>query len=203
MGANMSSDDTLLVFCRSPVEGQCKTRLIPQLGERGALQAHCELALATLARLAAVRGQRYLYLSDESAVGESWAHEYGYHLAYQQGSDLGQRMKHAFEQELANSAGPVCLVGVDCPPIGQSYVEQAFSALGACDLVLGPAQDGGYGLIGMNKCQAELFEDIPWGSARVLAATLAAAKRVDLKVAMLPQIWDVDDFKDWQRYKSL
>jgi glycosyltransferase A (GT-A) superfamily protein (DUF2064 family) len=103
---------------------------------------------------------------------------------------------------LHEGAAKVCLVGTDCPPIDATYVDAAFDALSGRDLVLGPAEDGGYGLIAMRSIAPSLFKGISWGGPDVLAETLDAARGSDLDVALLGMIWDVDTPEDWHRYRA-
>ena len=97
--------------------------------------------------------------------------------------------------------GSACLiVGVDCPGIDGAYVRDAARALLANDLVLAPAEDGGYGLIGLRRSAPELFQNVAWGSASVLTETLDKARFLGLEFQLLQQVWDVDDAADWTRF---
>jgi len=113
-------------------------------------------------------------------------------LIAQCAGDLGQRMAWAFDK------GVDVLVGTDIPDMTVSYVEEAVTALRNADLVLGPTEDGGYCLVGMNSTRPELFEGIPWGTADVLESTLHAAST--LRVELLDALWDVDDAQDLKRW---
>jgi hypothetical protein len=97
------------------------------------------------------------------------------------------------------------LIGTDCPEINGEYLQAAFKALETTDLVLGPAEDGGYGLIGLNRAAPTLFEDVPWSSEEVLEVTVRKAEDAGLRVKLLPEIWDVDhpaDVERWQRLNA-
>lgn len=192
----------LAVFCKAPVEGQCKTRLIADLGAEGALQVHIRLARETLARLGSVAEQRVLWCSAESPLARTWAMEFGYEFEVQRGANLGQRMHHALAAMLAAGCSAVCLVGSDCPPIGSDYLHSAFVALDGADAIFGPAEDGGYGLVGLSEARCELFDDMRWGENSVMASTRVRATEHNLKIYELPKIWDVDTLEDWQRYLS-
>jgi rSAM/selenodomain-associated transferase 1 len=116
------------------------------------------------------------------------------------GADLGARMSHAIETALADGGQAVVLVGSDLPSLPPARITAAFDLLEhGADVVLGPSEDGGYYLIGMRRVVRELFTDIPWGAADVLARTRAAAERVRLKVALVEQWYDVDRPEDVQR----
>lgn len=110
----------------------------------------------------------------------------------QQGADLGERMAHAFAQAFERGFQRVVLVGADCPSLDVAVLARAFQALGRHELVLGPAGDGGYYLIGLNRPCPALFSGIAWGSHQVLAQTLAAAARAALVTALLERLPDVD-----------
>lgn len=110
------------------------------------------------------------------------------------GDDLGVRMFHCFED------GVQVLVGTDCPVMTSEYIIEAFDALQTNDVVLGPTEDGGYALIGMNEPLAEMFTNIIWGEASVLEETMRRAQSIGVKVKLLSLIWDVDDAEDYKRW---
>lgn len=193
----------LAIFARAPAVGQTKTRLIPALGDEGAFQAHVELVESTLTRLSAVAGVSVsLWVTAEDATTRAWAREYELPLHVQSGRDLGLRMHNALAHLLDAGAHRACLVGTDCPLLDAAYVTQAFTELQHMPVVLGPAEDGGYGLIGLRQACAGLFENIEWGSAAVREQTLTQAAGLGLDVAQLKSVWDVDVPADWQRYLS-
>lgn len=111
--------------------------------------------------------------------------------------DLGQRMLACFED------GARVLVGGDSPLMSVTYIEDAFSALLTHDLVLGPTEDGGYVLIGMNKPEPRLFDNVPWSTGIVLSETMNIARSLDLRVKRLDLVWDVDRHTDYVRWLQL
>lgn len=189
----------ILIFARAPVPGACKTRLIPALGEAGA------------ARLCSVLTRRLLVMLREAAVApvvlcctpddrhplfvESqetcWT---------QKGHDLGERMFHAARRALAES-GRVLLVGTDCPALSESYLVDAFEALERADVVLGPAEDGGYVLLGLRRVDRELFRGIGWGTASVLEQTLERVASLGWCHELLEPLWDLDRPEDLERLR--
>jgi rSAM/selenodomain-associated transferase 1 len=195
----------LCIFARAPVLGTVKRRLVPALGEAGALAAYTELLEGTLERCVNPRAYRTeLWLSGDpphSAV-DDWCRRFALVVRSQAGADLGERMRVALEDDLGASIRAV-LVGADCPDIDRDYVAAAFAALESCDLVLGPAADGGYGLVGLKRPMPELFRDMAWGSATVCAETLDRARQSGATVHCLPEIYDVDRPADWVRYRAL
>ncbi len=199
---DVSGDRCLCVFTRTPVFGQVKQRLAAVLGEATALLAHEELLQRTLDRC--LNGADYraeLWLTSlEPAAAVRQLRRPGLSLKLQQGNDLGARMQHTLEDGLANGARRI-LIGSDCPDIDRDYVASAFAALEEFPVVLGPAEDGGYGLVGLNRPAPQLFADMVWGDSQVLERTLLRADQAGLDVALLPQVYDVDLPEDWQRYR--
>jgi rSAM/selenodomain-associated transferase 1 len=204
----------LIIFAKAPVAGESKTRLIPLLGEEGAVQAHEELVRRVLAEVSPLASDTSEFMaclwgaSAHPTLG-AWADEYGLSSQLQANGDLGQRMAHALESSLGAGAEQAILIGSDCPEMNAAYIRDAKTALAEADLVLGPAEDGGYVLIGINNTPAlaeaykALFTDVDWGSNRVLQQTVAKANVAGLTVALLDPRWDVDRPADWQRYLHL
>lgn len=195
----------LCIFARTPQSGTVKRRLAVELGDAGALRAHEVLVEDTLARLAVVDGViSELWVGGEPNVAvERWARNWNLAARRQQGDDLGARMLHALTESLA--AAPAALVvGADCQDIDADYIAGALAQLAAADVVLGPAEDGGYGLIGArrsaNSQLSGLFDDMPWGTGDVLELTLQRCRARELRYSLLPEIWDVDTPADWQRF---
>lgn len=112
------------------------------------------------------------------------------------GADLGERMSNAFEIVLGNDSGKAVIIGSDCPEMSTEVLEEAFRALDASDVVLGPATDGGYYLLGMRRFVPELFRDKQWSTPSVLTDTLSDAQRLGLSVRLLPALSDLDDEAD-------
>ena len=111
-------------------------------------------------------------------------------------------MAHALQDALGRVPLAI-IVGTDCPTLNADYVVQAACALRQHDVVLGPAEDGGYGLVGLRRPVPQLFEHMPWGSSSVAARTLARADQLGLTVQMLDPLWDVDTAADLQRFRDL
>jgi rSAM/selenodomain-associated transferase 1 len=113
--------------------------------------------------------------------------------------DLGVRMAHALRNGVSRAPKTI-LIGTDCPPIDAAYVKQAFETLNTHDVVLGPAEDGGYGLIGVKNTVPDIFSGIDWGTDKVLAQTCRKLNAQRINYALLPLIWDVDRPEDLPRY---
>lgn len=195
----------LCIFARTPQLGAVKRRLAAELGDTDALRAHEALVEDTLARLAEVPGVvSELWVGGEpNAVVERWARRWSLAVRRQQGVDLGARMHHALTESLA-AAPAALIVGVDCQGIDADYLGEAIAHLARADVVLAPAEDGGYGLIGARRSARRglsgLFDDMPWGTGDVLKLTLERCRSGQLRCSLLPEIWDVDTPADWQRF---
>ncbi len=196
----------IMVFCKTPIPGQVKTRLIPPLTADEAAQLHCELAEKTLQtathdRLCEV--QVWCSPSIDHPFFTKLAKLYPVELHLQQGKDLGERMHHAFCQALARFDHAI-IIGCDCPSLTNADLEQALVQLNhGKQCVLAPAEDGGYVLIGLNQPQPSLFENMPWGTSDVLALTRARLKSLSIDYKELDTLWDLDTMDDLTRYRQL
>lgn len=194
----------LCVFVKAPEPGRVKGRLAVGLGAELACAAYEEVAEHCLAALSASAAPKELWVAggvDHRKI-QTWAARFGFPLRSQPAGDLGAKMLAAIEScHQADQAAMV--VGSDLPELNAAYVADACAALGGHDVVLGPAEDGGYGLIGMHEPVAELFADMPWGTPLVLSETRRRAARLGLRVAQAPLLWDVDNLADWRRFQAL
>ncbi len=198
----MSAQNCLCVFARTPQLGQVKQRLAAALGDAGALAAHEELLRGLLDRT--VGGGDYqvqVWLTTLAQSLPGWLQPGAFTLHEQHPGDLGARMQSCMETAL-ESYGRCVLVGSDCPEIDAAYVESAFQALHDHDVVFGPAEDGGYGLIGLSRPVPEIFAESHWGDAGVLLRARDRAEAARATVKLLPVIYDVDELDDWQRYRA-
>lgn len=189
-----------MLFTRYPESGKVKTRLIPALGPDGAaslqrrLTVHC---VQTAKIFTTCNTMDFIIYFDGSTIPEMQK-LFGEEFCYQRQShgNLGQRMCTALSHSLGQGRRRVVLIGSDCPGITGQVLNSAFSRLTDHDLVLGPACDGGYYLIGLTALYPALFDDIPWGTERVLALTQARAARLGLKTALLEPLMDIDRPED-------
>lgn len=193
----------VMVFAKAPEPGRVKTRLIPLLGETGAAELQRQLIERTLrTAVAAELGSVELWCapgSDEPYFSDC-AKRHEISLRAQCEGDLGMRMAHA----LAENA-PALLIGCDCPALTPAYLREAASALaGGDDAVFGPAEDGGYVLVGVARSPAaELFENIAWGEATVMQDTRTRLARGNWRWRELAPLWDVDRPEDLARLRRL
>lgn len=196
----------LIQFARWPRPGRVKTRLEPELGVNGALQAHIRLTLTVMARLQA-SGHPLQLVWDEPLVtppAESRPildalARHDIQTGLQQGANLGERMIHALSTALSH-AGRAMIIGSDCPSVDASYIEQARVLLDQADVVFGPSDDGGYVLIGARRTAPDMLSGVAWGTSGALTQSICATERSGLSVALLPPRWDVDEPADWYRF---
>ncbi len=194
-----ASQQLLIVFAKAPVEAQCKTRLIPLLGESGATEFYKDLlqhCLHTVSQLEHTDIALYVTPYTQHPILQQLAEKYSTVLQLQQGKDLGERMYHAMQQEL-RAYQRVVLIGSDCPCITPDYLEQAFAALQHSELVIGPATDGGYVLIGGQRISPAVFANSRWGSDQVLTQCLHNIHHADYSHQCLPAQQDIDTPEDF------
>jgi rSAM/selenodomain-associated transferase 1 len=191
------------VFARDPVPGRTKTRLIPVLGPVGACDCYRCLLRTTLERVRqADVGAIELWVDQTPTTDEvsRFAAEAGATVRIQRGDDLGARMVDALGDALAAGARPV-LIGSDVMGLEASHVRAAATALQrGAEAVFAPAEDGGYGLVGLSTLWPELFEDVPWGTGEVLACT--RERTAGRHVKWLDAVWDVDEPRDLARLEG-
>jgi rSAM/selenodomain-associated transferase 1 len=191
------------VFARVPVAGAVKSRLVPPLFPDSA----CELYRAFLAdlfeRLGPVKVKITVFAAGEPVTELSSLFPKPWPVVPQATGDLGARMTAAFAHLLARPEGRAVLIGSDSPDLPLGYLKRAFQRLKHRDVVIGPALDGGYYLIGLRAPTPALFEGIEWGSNRVLAQTMAIIERDQLTVSLLPPWYDVDDMQSLELLRAL
>jgi len=201
-----SPDTRLLVFAKAPRAGSVKTRLIPLLGAAGAAALHMRLIAHTLATARAA-GISPLELHAAPDCDDPFlrrcARRYGAALVAQAPGDLGTRMAIALEQALLHSRSAI-LLGTDCAVLTARHLDAARRVLASgTDAVLAPAEDGGYALIGLARCDRRLFDGIAWGAACVMNQTRAALSELGWRWRELEMLWDVDRPEDYRRLLGL
>ncbi len=182
----------IVIFCRLPVAGECKTRLIPALGPDGAAKVYRMLLLHTVeqAQVSGLPVELRVTGGSEGKFRELVGE--GPSIVEQGDGDLGEK--------LARVEAPALVVGSDCPGVVPNLFVAAAKALATRDCVIGPASDGGYYLIGFNRPLPFLFEDMAWSTDSVFAETMARLARAQVAPAVLPELSDVDepeDLADW------
>jgi len=187
----------LVLFARYPTAGACKTRLIPALGPAGAADLHRRLTERTMAVLRASRAPVTVAFTGASAAQfAAWlGPDVG--LVEQVEGDLTARLMACLDP------APVIFFGADTPDLAPQHVEAAIAALELPDIVIGPAEDGGYYLIGMRTALPELLTDMPWSTEQVLPETLARLARRGIAPVLLETLADCDRPEDLARWPGL
>lgn len=192
--------DRIIIFSRYAVPGQAKTRLIPALGAEKAAHLQVLMSRHTLRTAREYASKYSCDIEVRFAGGEpnKIARQMGItaHYVPQEGLDLGERLVRAVRSAFQTGTQRVVVIGADCPDLNQEDLCKTFDKLSGHDLVLGPARDGGYYLIGLRADRPELFRGIEWGTQRVLQQTLARAQEAELRVSELPIRSDVDEPED-------
>lgn len=196
--------DTLIIFAKNEIKGSVKTRLAATVGEEDALRIYRQLLRYTYLQARDLKQRKEVWYSrflPENDVFED--PDSGFVKKVQQGKDLGGRMKNAFESHFKGSeAGKAVIIGTDCADISTEILQQAFYELENTDVVLGPAKDGGYYLLGMRTFRPELFEGIDWSTGRVLIQTTQKISDLGLDHQLLETLNDVDTIEDWKEVEA-
>ncbi len=203
--ANMAADASraLIIFAKQPLPGAVKTRLADSLTPQGAAELYACMLQDTLTMAQTLAGVKlFIFFQDDpGAAGYFATAAAGIPAAPQQGGNLGERMSRAFAEIFSCGFREVAIIGSDSPDLPAEYVYEAFTRLGYehTDVVFGPSADGGYYLLALKRVRDELFTDIPWSSAAVLAMSAAKAMDSGLGIGMLPLWYDLDSPADLER----
>jgi len=200
----------LLVFARLPERGRVKTRLAESIGDDAALAAYETMLrdlLASIGRPSSETEIEILWAPIENANGESLANAFGdLPTAMQTGDTLGDRLSMAFsERFFFHATQKIVAIGIDDPSLSRELIDHALALLDSCEWVLGPAEDGGYYLIGCRAAAFDpsIFQDVAWGTPSVFATTISKIAEWQSNVAVLPVRWDIDVVEDWKRYQAI
>ncbi len=196
----MINEKSLIVFSRYPEPGKTKTRMIPALGAEGAAQLQKKMTEDTLAEARKLLDDHatkvtVFFAGGNQQLMQKWL---GADWIYQPQTegDLGVKMHSAFQTSFDEGSNKVVIIGIDCPDLNAQLLTESFQLLTEKDLVLGPAQDGGYYLIGLRYLIPELLQNISWGTSQVFAQTTAIATQLNLATAYLPILNDIDRPED-------
>lgn len=191
----MSSSTCILVLCKNPILGQAKTRLAASIGDKKALQIYHFLLQHTAQVVAGVASDKIIFYSDEVLQKDAFQGP-NYYKTLQESGDLGTKMKAAFEQAFEKGYKRVVIIGSDCYDLSSVLLEEALIALHTQPVVIGPAQDGGYYLLGLNKMVPALFENQPWSQDNLLQSTINSLEALEHSYKLLPELKDVDHLED-------
>ncbi len=193
----MAAPSAVVIFAKPPELGRVKTRLIGELTPQQAAQLH-RACLEDMALLVdSIPGcTRWLLVAGEAEKARELLQELGlnkrWRAAPQQGRDLGARMEHAIGDLLQRGASKVVILGADTPWMGRRRILEALRLLDSVDIVLGPAADGGYYLVGARRIFPQMFRGIPWGTSQICDATLRALETSGTSFRLLPRDFDLD-----------
>jgi rSAM/selenodomain-associated transferase 1 len=193
------SENLLLVFTRNPALGKVKTRLAKTVGDKKALKIYTFLLERTRDIAAKVAADKAVYYSVKIRENDIWDATI-FQKHQQVGEDLGVRMLHAFKNGFETGYKKVLIIGSDLYDLTADIIANAFLALDKNDFVIGPAEDGGYYLLGMNSLEEKIFKNKNWGTATVRKNTLEDL--MDKKVFLLAPLNDVDVFEDIEHHPA-
>lgn len=184
--------DLLIVFVKNITLGKVKTRLAKTIGNQGAFEVYSELVKITELATHNIAVDKRIYFSD-AVVETKWKNQI---KAVQQGEDIGERMKNAFAKGFSDGYKRIILIGSDLPEISSTHIENGFNALQKVEVTFGPAEDGGYYLVGLSELKAYIFENKPWSKSHLLQETLTELKQKNINFKLLETLNDIDTFED-------
>ncbi|MFC3414626.1 TIGR04282 family arsenosugar biosynthesis glycosyltransferase [Algoriphagus hitonicola] len=191
----------IIIFQKNAELGKVKTRLAKDVGDEIALQIYHQLCAFTHEVCRQVSVDKYLYFS--RFISEIHFSDSSYFFRVQRGGDLGERMSNAFEDLFKNDYEKILIIGTDCPEISSHLLEEAFSLLDKSEVVIGPAEDGGYYLLGMRRFFPQLFQNISWSTSEVVKQTKNRLESGKISYQLLPVHTDIDTLEDWKKMKDL
>ena len=189
---------SVIIFIKNPALGKVKTRLAATIGDEAALAVYHKLSQRAREVALALDVPRHLFYSDFIDDNDAWDNAL-FIKKQQAGQDLGERMHLAFVDTLQTSNKAV-IIGSDCPLLTPQILQLALDQLEHYPFVLGPALDGGYYLLGMQKPTPGLFENIEWSTENVAKITLERMAEIGASCYLLPALPDIDVEEDWQKY---
>lgn len=190
------NDQAIIIFIKNPALGKVKTRLAKDIGDEKALEIYQLLLKHTRLAVEPLNADKLLYYSEFADHNDNWPNELFTKHVQHNSPDLGDRMYQAFKHAFGNGYQKVLIIGSDCPDISSQVITQAFEELNTTDVVIGPAKDGGYYLLGMNKLQKEYFEGKEWSTSSVREDTIDSVRSLGKTYMLLEELTDVDHAKD-------
>jgi rSAM/selenodomain-associated transferase 1 len=186
-------ENALIIFAKNPIKGKVKTRLSNALGNEKALEIYTKLLSLTYKHTRNLNHDKYLYLTE---FIDNNLYDNAYTKKLQLGSDLGLRMLNAFNELFDKGHKKIVIIGTDCPSLTEKLIDKSFDELNRVDVVLGPANDGGYYLIGLKNPLDYLFVNMVWGNEKVLQNTIKRIIENQSTYFLLKELVDIDDEKD-------
>ena len=195
-------NDALIIFTKNPIPGQVKTRLAATIGDDKALAVYKQLIHYTIELTNQLPVSKFIYYSDSIETDNNWNNNI-YTKKLQSGAGLGEKMKNAFSDVFDLGYKRVIIIGTDCPELSPAIIIAAIDSLNVYDVVVGPARDGGYYLLGMKKLNSCLFQEISWSTNQVLQQTLLACSGNKLSNVLMEELSDIDNEQDLLALKAL
>ena len=187
-------ESALIIFQKKPERGKVKTRLANTIGDEKAVEVYQYLLDHTHRQAALLKVPTFVFFEKEEQP--EYLLNNNYHSALQESGNLGDKMKAAFRKVFEQGYRKIIIVGTDCLELDAEILNQAFYLLQSHEIVLGPAKDGGYYLLGMKKLYPRLFENKNWSTSTVLSDTMNDIKTLALNVHLLKELTDVDIYQD-------
>jgi rSAM/selenodomain-associated transferase 1 len=196
----------LIIFVKYPEPGKVKTRLAEELGEKKAAEVYSLMAETVIGEV--IHSESYetaIFFDPPDKEDEiiKWIGDGSVVFFPQDGEALGERMSNAFGTAFSDGARKAVIIGTDCVDVTAETVEEAFDLLGETDVVIGPAKDGGYYLLGLNNHEPALFRDITWSTGLVLDQTVGRINEAGLSFTLLKTLNDIDTAGDLRRDGSI
>ncbi len=187
--------EAVIIFLKYPELGRSKTRLAASVGNENALKVYIKLLEHTNLITKNLNLDKFLFYDKVTENKMAWG-EPIYQTAYQKDGNLGERMEHAFEQLFSKGYERLVIIGSDCYELNQEIIEQAFELLKSKEVVIGPAKDGGYYLLGLNKLVKELFKNVAWSTDEVFKTTTQVLEDLNIVYDTTPILSDIDTIED-------
>lgn len=199
----MSLKNALIIFVKNPKSGKVKTRLALGSSNKQALEIYLQLLNHTLNESKQLSNcEKYVFYSDKIESNDEWAKN-GFIQVLQKGNDLGERMKNAFQHLFSKGHQNCIIIGSDCPQINTEILDIAFNKMKDHDAVIGPANDGGYYLLGIKNLFEQVFENKAWSSTSVFLETMKDFKDLSLNTYILPELIDIDTIEDYIAFQRI
>ena len=186
------TDALVIVFVKNIKLGTVKTRLAKTIGDLGAFEVYSELVKITELATEKLEIDKRIYFST-AVVDTKWKNDF---KTVQNGVDLGERMLNAFKDGFEAGYKKIVLIGSDLPDINATHITKGIEALNENNVVFGPAEDGGYYLIGLSKMEESIFINKPWSQPSLLKETLQELQRLQVSVSTLAPLNDIDTYED-------
>lgn len=194
------SRNLILIFTRNPELGKVKTRLAKTIGDPNALVIYKQLIKHTKNVIRDLNCDKFIYYSEHIQENDVWDNS-KFKKHKQIGNNLGERMQQAFSGALKSNYDKIVIVGTDIFELQKTHITEAFKALEKHDVVIGPAKDGGYYLLGLKKMYPKIFKNKKWGTETIFQDTLQDLNNVD--VHLLVELNDIDTYHDLKQHQEL